>query len=135
MTTPRRDLLAYTLPELIDLLAGYGQPAFRAKQIYRQLYVNLVDDIQQMTDLPLALRSELAQHHAIGSLTYVRTVSADNQMTHKALFQLPTGEQIESVLMLYPDRPKQAVRWAVPFVRPADWGCCATLRAITSLNK
>ena len=39
MTTPRRDLLAYTLPELVDLLAIYTQPAFRAKQIYRQLYV------------------------------------------------------------------------------------------------
>ena len=104
MTTPRRDLLAYTLPELVDLLAVYTQPAFRAKQIYRQLYVNLVDDIQQMTDLPLALRNELAIHHSIGSLTAVRTVSADNQMTHKALFLLPTGEQIESVLMLYPDR-------------------------------
>ena len=76
MTTPRRDLLAYTPSELAELLVSYQQPAFRAKQIYRQLYVNLVDDIQQMTDLPLALRTELAQNHCIGSLTYVRTVSA-----------------------------------------------------------
>jgi 23S rRNA (adenine2503-C2)-methyltransferase len=104
MTSAPRDLLAYTQPELAALLTSLGQPAFRAKQIYRQLFVNMVDDIQQMTDLPLALRTQLAAQYQIGSLTHVRTVSADNHLTHKALFQLPTGEQVESVLMIYPDR-------------------------------
>ena len=81
-----------------------GEPAFRARQISRQLYVNLVDDIQQMTDLSLPLRQILASQAHIGSLKLQRVVSADNRLTHKALFNLPTGELIESVLMIYPDR-------------------------------
>ena len=104
MTDTSIDLLALTTTEMVEFLATMGEPAFRARQISRQLYVNLVDDIQQMTDLSLALRQKLASHARIGSLSLQRVVSADNSLTHKALFNLPTGELIESVLMIYPDR-------------------------------
>lgn len=104
MTATSTDLLALTNTELVLFLAELGEPAFRARQISRQLYVNLVDDIQQMTDLSLPLRQILASQAHIGSLKLQRVVSADNSLTHKALFNLPTGELIESVLMIYPDR-------------------------------
>lgn len=90
--------------ELVEFLGTYGEPAFRARQIARQLYVNQVDDMMQMSDLPLALRQRLADDCRIGSLTQVRVVKTDDNLTHKALFMLPTGEQIESVLMIYKDR-------------------------------
>jgi 23S rRNA (adenine2503-C2)-methyltransferase len=104
MTHPRRDLLALSQTELVEFLGTYGEPAFRARQIARQLYVNQVDDITQMSDLPLSLRQRLADDCRIGSLTQVRVVKTDDNLTHKALFLLPTGEQIESVLMIYKDR-------------------------------
>jgi len=104
MTDTSIDLLALTTTQMVEFLATMGEPAFRARQISRQLYVNLVDDIQQMTDLSLALRQKLATHARIGTLSLQRVVSADNSLTHKALFNLPTGELIESVLMIYPDR-------------------------------
>lgn len=90
--------------ELVEFLGTYGEPAFRARQIARQLYVNQVDDVMQMSDLPLALRQRLVDDCRIGSLTQVRVVKTDDHLTHKALFMLPTGEQIESVLMIYKDR-------------------------------
>ncbi|MFN5058515.1 MAG: radical SAM protein [Chloroflexota bacterium] len=104
MTHPRRDLLAMSQTELVEFLGTYGEPAFRARQIARQLYVNQVDDVMQMSDLPLTLRQRLADDCRIGSLTQVRVVKTDDNLTHKALFMLPTGEQIESVLMIYKDR-------------------------------
>lgn len=104
MSTPQIDLLSLSQTQLTELMATFGEPAFRAKQIARQLYVNHVNDIAHMTDLSLALRQRLAAHATIGSLTLQRVVSADNQMTHKALFTLPSGELIESVLMIYPER-------------------------------
>ena len=78
MTDSSIDLLALTTTEMVAFLANMGEPAFRARQISRQLYVNLVDDIQQMTDLSLALRQKLASHARIGSLSLQRVVSADN---------------------------------------------------------
>lgn len=50
MPSPLPSLYNLTLPELEALMREWGQPPFRARQIYRQLYVNLVDDPAAMTD-------------------------------------------------------------------------------------
>lgn len=104
MTTPLIDLLSLSTTQLSELVTSLGEPAFRAKQIARQLYVNHVADIMQMTDLSLQFRQQLRTRATIGSLTLQRVVSADTNLTHKAVFTLPSGELIESVLMIYPDR-------------------------------
>src|SRR5687768_16530443 len=57
-----------------------------------------------MTDLPLALRERLAGETRIGALELVRLQTADEGLTRKALFRLPGGDVVESVLMVYPDR-------------------------------
>ncbi len=101
---PIFDLYNATLPELEALLKGWGQPAFRARQLYRQLYVNLVDDLAHATDLPAALRRLLASETRLGTLELVRLQLADDGMTRKALFRLDTGAVVETVLMIYPDR-------------------------------
>src|SRR5690606_20564605 len=72
--------------------------------IYRQLYVNLVADPAAMTDLPLALRERLATETRLGSLTLEKVLEADGGLTRKALFRLPDGSVLETVLMIYPDR-------------------------------
>ena len=104
MTPESIHLYNLTLPELEQLLRSWGQPAYRARQIYRQLYVNLAADPAAMTDLPLAPRERLAAETRIGALELVRLQTADDGLTRKALFRLPGGEVVESVLMVYPDR-------------------------------
>lgn len=93
-----------TLSELTELMRSWGQPAFRARQIYRQLYVHLVDDPEAMTDLPRALRQRLATDTRIGNLRLERLQTADGGLTRKALFRLPGHAVVETVLMIYPDR-------------------------------
>ncbi len=93
-----------TLSELTELMHSWDQPAFRARQIYHQLYVNLVDDPDAMTDLPRSLRQRLATETRIGSLRLERLQTADDGMTRKALFALPGNGVVETVLMIYPDR-------------------------------
>ena len=102
METPA--LYNLTQAELETLVKSWGQPAFRAKQIYRQIYVNLADDPAHMTDLPLALRERLAAETSMGSLRLTRLQQADAGLTVKALFQLADGAVVESVLMVYPER-------------------------------
>jgi 23S rRNA (adenine2503-C2)-methyltransferase len=102
--TERPNLYDLTLPEIERLLGEWGQPAYRARQIYRQLYVNLAGDPAMMTDLPAALRARLAAETHVGILELARLQTDDNGLTRKALFRLPGGAVIESVLMVYPDR-------------------------------
>ncbi len=93
-----------TLADLEALMRDWDQPAFRARQIYRQLYVNLADDPALMTDLSTRLRGRLAAETTLGGMRLVRTQEADGGTTRKALFALPDGAVVETVLMVYPDR-------------------------------
>ena len=109
MTTDMLNLYDLALPDLEALLNGWGQPTYRARQIYRQLYIHFVTDPLAMTDLPLELRERLAAETRIGTLQQMRIQTADEGLTRKALFQLPSGEMVESVLMVYPDRATACV--------------------------
>lgn len=98
------DVYGLSLADMERLMTAWGQPSYRARQIFRQLYVNLVDSPLAMTDLPLALRERLVAETRPGSLTPAQVHVADQGLTRKALFRLPVGVAIESVLMIYPDR-------------------------------
>ena len=101
---PKLDLYNLALPDLESLMHDWGQPAFRARQIYRQLYANLADDPAAMTDLPAALRERLREEATVGALALERAQEADGGLTRKALFRLHDGAVLETVLMIYPDR-------------------------------
>lgn len=104
MNTQIPHLYNLSLTEIEQLLAGWGQPAFRARQVYRQVYTKLASTPATMTDLPLPLREQLAAETRIATLELVRLQTADQGQTRKALFRIPGGEVVESVLMVYPDR-------------------------------
>ncbi|MEV4659657.1 MULTISPECIES: 23S rRNA (adenine(2503)-C(2))-methyltransferase RlmN [unclassified Micromonospora] len=86
------------------LVAGLGEPAFRAKQISTHYFGRLVRDPQAMTDLPAATRDRLADQLLPTLLTPVRELACDDGATRKALWRLHDGALVESVLMGYPDR-------------------------------
>jgi len=98
------NLYDLALPDIERMLGEWGQPAYRARQLYRQLYVNLADSPAAMTDLPVTLRERLATEAGMGVLELAQLQTADEGLTRKALFRLPDGAVVESVLMVYPDR-------------------------------
>ncbi|NNJ12477.1 radical SAM protein [Chloroflexales bacterium ZM16-3] len=106
---PNPSLYDMTLADVEALMRGWGQPPFRARQIYRQLYINLADSPASMTDLPLALRERLLAEVPLGGLRLVRTQQSADGLTRKALFALPDGAVVETVLMLYADRATACV--------------------------
>jgi 23S rRNA (adenine2503-C2)-methyltransferase len=113
-----------TLPELTALLASWGEPAFRARQVYRHLYVNVVDTISDMTDLSKSLREKLSNESALSTLKHVGQMHGDDGLTRKALFALADGSPVESVLMVYPDRATVCV--SSQSGCPMDCSFCAT---------
>ncbi|WP_224276737.1 23S rRNA (adenine(2503)-C(2))-methyltransferase RlmN [Nocardioides lacusdianchii] len=86
------------------LLEEMGLPGFRAKQLSTHYFGRLVDDPEQMTDLPAGQRDDLVSALLPDLMTPLRTMEADKGTTRKTLWKLFDGALVESVLMRYPDR-------------------------------
>lgn len=95
------DVKSMTLEELQAFLAEWGEPKFRAKQIFAWLHEKQVDDFSQMTNLSQALRQRLAAETSISRLQMVERLLSKQDGTRKYLFALENGSVIESVLMQY----------------------------------
>jgi 23S rRNA (adenine2503-C2)-methyltransferase len=113
-----------THKELADLLATWGEPRFRADQVWRWLYKSLAADFETMGNLPAPLRARLNQGAVISPLTPVAEQVSSSGETRKVLFRLADGNTIETVLMLYHDRRTVCVSTQVG----CGMGCtfCAT---------
>src|SRR5258708_2733946 len=129
-TNKKTDLLALTLPQLQEWLAGHGEASFRAKQIYNWLYKQLVTDFAAMTNLPPSLRLLLGQEASTGPIVVCSEQHSKDDRTRKILLELEDGKLIESVLMLYPPLGENSARATVCVSSQAgcSFGCtfCAT---------
>ena len=96
----KQQLNSLTQQQLTDLMQKLGQPAFRAKQIFRWLHEKQIRDFSQMTDQPKQLLQQLAEEFELISLKEVRRQQSKDG-TIKFLFQLSDGNCIETVLMRY----------------------------------
>lgn len=94
----RRHLLDLSQDELKQWLAEQGQPKFRAAQIVHWVFQRRVTDFSQMTDLPKALREQLAASFRILVTKSTATVSSSDG-TDKLLVRLPDGGEVECVLL------------------------------------
>ncbi|MBQ6075902.1 MAG: 23S rRNA (adenine(2503)-C(2))-methyltransferase RlmN [Lachnospiraceae bacterium] len=94
------DLRSLTPEELRAALQDMGQPSFRADQIFDWLHRKKVRTLDEMTNLPKALREKLKEDFTLSTLTlHTRQISRDG--TRKYLFLLPDRQAVESVLMHY----------------------------------
>jgi 23S rRNA (adenine2503-C2)-methyltransferase len=112
-----------SLEELTAILQGWGEPAFRARQVYAQLWKRAAT-FDEMTDVAPALRQRLADAlpHAV---EVIDERTADRGATRKSLLRLgEAGHVIEAVLMGYPDRVTVCVSSQVGCAM--DCGFCAT---------
>lgn len=98
------NLLDLNLPALTEQVNAWGQPAFRAKQLYRQLWLKQTENFDEMSDLPSAFRDLLKEKACISTLRNLLVRRGDGGLTLKAVFALPGNETVESVLMVYPGR-------------------------------
>lgn len=94
------DLRSMTLEELTAWLKEQGEPAFRAKQIFRWLYRG-VTSFDEMSDLSKALRQKLAGQCFLTVPKVVRKQVSKLDGTIKYLWELSDGNCIETVLMRY----------------------------------
>ena len=89
---------ALDLPGIEAALKERGQPKYRAEQVARWLYQKRATSFEKMTDLPAALRKDLAETFSFVRLENIRVLGSKDT-TRKFLFRLPDGALIESVLI------------------------------------
>jgi 23S rRNA (adenine2503-C2)-methyltransferase len=93
-----------SLPNLRQKLIEFGQPGYRAKQVYDWTYSRLAGGYDEMTNLPADLRAKLHEALPLALLVPVREIATDNGDTIKTLYRTIDGQFVETVLMLYRDR-------------------------------
>ena len=92
-----------------------------------------VDRFHDLTDLPAALRRDLADAFLFSSIAASHVLTADSGLTAKAVHELHDGQRVESVLMRYPTRGASGERTTICISSQAGCavGCpfCATGQA------
>lgn len=94
------DIKSMTQEELASWFKERGQPAFRAKQVFRWLYRG-VSSFSEMSDLPKTLREVLAENCQLTLPKVARKQVSAQDGTIKYLWELSDGNCVESVLMRY----------------------------------
>ena len=89
------------LAALDTTLDDLGQPGFRARQVWRWA-AGGAPGYDAMTDVPAALRAQLAERVPFSTLELVNEAHARDG-TIKALFRTADGRPVEAVLMRYRD--------------------------------
>ena len=95
------DIRSMTLEEIEALMVTLGEPKFRAKQIYEWLHKKLVQSLDEMTNIPLALREKIKQEVGFAAVEEETKSVSKIDGTTKFLFKLQDGSMVESVLMKY----------------------------------
>ena len=104
MTTPKHPptLLDLTPPaaraRLASWVADRKLPRYRIDQMVARLWQRPVADWSEATELPAALRRELAEAHPLPRME-MEVDQASSDGTHKYLWRLADGEAIESVMI------------------------------------
>lgn len=120
---PAPHLLSLNESEMAGLVAGFGWPPYRTRQILRWLYQRRARAIAEMTDLSHADRGTLSALTKIGRLPgCIVFRSADS--TRKLVLKLEDGLEVEAVLI--PDDGRLTLCVSTQVGCTLDCGFCLT---------
>jgi 23S rRNA (adenine2503-C2)-methyltransferase len=120
---------------LKELMAAWGEPAYRAGQIETWLYQRHAGDVAHMSSLPKSLRQRLAEETELNPLKPLVVLDSSDGFTRKSLFSLPDGREVEAVLMRYEQRQTLCIStqagcaMACPFCATGQMGFMRNLTA------
>jgi 23S rRNA (adenine2503-C2)-methyltransferase len=103
-----RDIRSLPLDDIEALLQSWGEPRFRARQLYEWLWAKGAVEWEAMTNLPKALRRRLSETFTLHSLR-AEVVQRSADGTLKTRWLTHDGHRIESVLIPVPDADRYTV--------------------------
>ena len=117
------ELLGLEKNELVALLAAWGEPPYRADQLFSAIYDQRLRDPEAISTFPRALRTRLAAETRITwPLVEQEFLSGDG--TRRYLLRLDDGETIETVLM--PEEARDTICISTQAGCPLNCGFCLT---------
>ena len=99
----KQDVRKLTFDKLKDYVLETGLPAFRAKQIWEWIWVKSVHNFDEMSNLSLMMRAQLAEDFDIFPIS-LQTDQKSNDGTIKLAFALHDKSLMEGVLIPAEDR-------------------------------
>ncbi len=116
-------LIGQELGEIQSCVAELGQPAYRARQIYRAIYRDLDSDLLAITVLPAALREQLADRFNVNAVRVTdRFQSIDG--TVRYLLGLEDDKTVEAVFI--PEETRDTLCISSQVGCPVDCKFCLT---------
>lgn len=94
------DIRSLNFNEICDLIKAFGQPSFRAEQLFYWLQMG-VESFDEMTNIPVSLRQKLQEGYYIVTASIKKRLESTIDDTVKYLYEMHDGELVESVLMKY----------------------------------
>src|SRR5207247_3572094 len=95
---PSLHLAGLSPTELTEFVEGFGEPAYRARQIFAGLHHRRLRSFDELTDLPKELRVKLSERSTASTLTVEsRYVSADGAQRY--LMKTHDGFPVETVFI------------------------------------
>lgn len=92
-------LIGCTPTQLVELMASLGQKPYRAKQLQEWVWKHRVTSFDAMTNLPPALREQLAAQCSLRPLEVVEVNESTVGTTRKFLSRMQDGHLVESVII------------------------------------
>jgi len=90
--------------QIHDLIADWGEPAYRETQVWQGIYKQLWNSPANFTSLSKQLRQRLEAEFSFSSMNPELVMKSIDQNTVKTLFRLEDHKAIEAVLMHYNKR-------------------------------
>lgn len=94
------NLYDYTLKQLQELLAQYGEKPYRATQLFSWLYEKKATSFQEMSDISKKFRQTLEEEFSM-ALPTITVLEQSKDGTKKFLLELADGALVETALMPY----------------------------------
>ena len=98
--TEKIDIKSMLPEELAEYLRSLGQPAYRAKQLFRWFSAGC-GSWDEMTNLPRVLRQELSERCILSAPQVLKKQQSAEDGTIKFLWELQDGNAVETVVMRY----------------------------------
>jgi 23S rRNA (adenine2503-C2)-methyltransferase len=120
----KHTLKGLTLPELRDYFFSTGEPTFRAEQVFKWMYGDMVNSFEEMSNLPKTLRSKLSEKLFMDTLKYSMIEISPSTGTKKYILETSEGHKIESVVI--PEKKRTTLCISTQVGCPLDCKFCAT---------
>lgn len=104
MKDQKKNFYDLDLEEIEQLLESWGEPRYRAVQVWEAVYKQLKADPESISNIPRSLRTKLTNHFSWDNLRPDISLTSTDGETIKTLFRLEDDNAIETVLMRYEKR-------------------------------